>query len=273
MKYILLILVIALPILGPLDTDCLAQQSVRHAARSEAQGALPEALLGEANSVFDSAQVVHYEHKHEPTRDQVRRLDDGEFSARTDCSGFVSFVLHKVAPKHYAEIRMLQPRHSYPQAKTYARFFSELDPSAPHEGWIGVARVHDLKPGDIIAWEKGTAQDQHHGRGNSGHVMIVLEPPGPGKEEVVEGSSIHLVGVHVIDSSSVYHFKPEEFPPLARQRHRDGLGKGYVRLVVNQEDRPIGYWEGTYWGEGDKNVTKPSFSRMIGFGRLVPMRD
>lgn len=235
-------------------------------------GGLAQKCYDEAEMVFQNARVVHYEHLHRPAAQQVRCSEGQGCEARNDCSGFVSYVLHAVAPRHYREIHNLQKEKSYPQAKTYARFFSELG-EEPERGWKRVNDVWDLKRGDIIAWEKGDAEHDHGGHGNSGHVMIVVDPPSPLCTETVDGGVIHYVSVYVVDSSSVRHFKPEVLPPLAGQIHRDGLGKGCIRIVLNDRSKPIGYWEGTYWGEGGRDINKPSFSRMIHFGRLVPFGE
>lgn len=221
-----------------------------------------------AESIFEQADVVHYKHYHHVADEQVRNVDS-RMVVETDCSGFISYVVHAVAPKHYHVIKQMQPSFKYPQAKTYARFFGTLDPSAPYSGWLGVASYRDLRRGDIVAWEKGASVNDHGGHGNSGHVMMVLDPPSAVQMQMVNGKQVRYASVHVLDSSSVYHFAPEALPPNAHQSHRDGLGKGYIRLILGDGDKVVGYWEGTYWGEGGKQLNKPSTSNMIHFGRLV----
>ena len=51
--------------------------------------------------------------------------------------------------------------------------------------------------------------------------------------------------------------------------HRDGVGKGVVRIILDQSNRPIGYWEGTYWYEGGKEIRNPTLTESIAFARLV----
>lgn len=222
-----------------------------------------------ADRIFRNAKEVHYQHLHEPAKEQVRERD-GRLVCRNDCSGFISYVLDSVAPKHYRPIRERQPERAYPQAKTFAQFFHELSADAPYEGWVGVPSYKDLRRGDIIAWEKPPSGNSN--KGNSGHVMMVRDHPGNLERFVIDGRTLLLVSIPVLDSSSVYHFPPEELPPSAEQSHRDGVGKGDVKLVLNERGKAVGYWEGTYWGEGQKEIRKPAFSDMIGFGRLVPDR-
>lgn len=231
-------------------------------------GNLEQALYEKAEAVFNDANEVSYEHCHRPAKDQV--VCNGQHChTHTDCSGFVSYVLHSVAPKQYAEVRDMQPRHPYPQARIYANFFGSLSSQTASSGWTQVASFRDLRRGDIIAWQKQAGADDHGGHGNSGHVMIVIDPPGEISQETIDGEPVRYVSVYVMDSSTVKHFPPESLPPLAHQDQRDGLGKGMIRLILDNGDRAIGYWEGTYWGEGNKDITHPKYSSMIRFGRLV----
>jgi hypothetical protein len=171
----------------------------------------------------------------------------------------------------YRAVAALQPGRPYPQAKSYARFFAGLREGNPERGWLKIVNPRDLKRGDIMAWEKQPVGYAKPGRrrGNSGHVMMVIDAPGEVEIEEVEGKPLRFLSVRVIDSSSVVHFPPEELPPLCAQNARDGLGIGYVRLVLDGGLKPIGYWEGTYWGEGRKAINHPSYSDTVAFARLV----
>ncbi len=223
---------------------------------------LGQRSLKVAMSVFDHARSVDYCHREVRAEDQVSTADDGTIDARTDCSGFISYVVHKVAPLHYRIVRSREPGNSYPQAKIWARFFCNLDNEHAQDGWLGVGRWQDLEPGDFIAWKEGN----EHAR-NTGHVMMVASKPG----QVQQENGYRFTEVPVIDSSSVYHFAPEYLPPESHQKHRNGLGMGRVRILLSETGSPIGYWEGTYWGEGQKDITHPTLSNAIGFGRLMPL--
>lgn len=252
------------------STNPQAATAVRDEIRQvTSPGRSNESILSEeavklAERTFDRANTVSYEHRQAPASRQVITDDDGTVKANTDCSGFISYIVHKIAPKHYSVVRQREPGASYPQAKVWARFFDTLDPKESHDGWLGISNWQDLQAGDFIAWKEGKAASS-----NTGHVMMVIGKPGGIREE----DGHRFFEVPVIDSSSVYHFPPEKLPPNAKQTHRNGLGKGIIRIVVSEQNAPIGYWAGTYWGEGHKQVNGPTFSNLIRFARMTPLTN
>lgn len=223
---------------------------------------LSNQVLHLAESIFDNSVDVRYSHHEVSASRQVVTNANGSMEAHTDCSGFISYVVHSIGPRHYAVVRELEPNASYPQAKVWASFFNTLDPIQPTNGWLGISNWRNLKPGDFVAWKEGSTEST-----NTGHVMIVLDQPSQIREE----NGYRYIEIPVIDSSSVYHFAPEQLPPNAHQSHRDGLGKGSIRLILSTDDNPIGYWAGTYWGEGSKPVMNPTYSKMIRFARMVSL--
>lgn len=221
-------------------------------------------ILLQAETLLDKAQDVHYEHLKDSASEQIQ---NSGASAHNDCSGFVSYLLLKNAPEQYAAITQLQPKAWYPQAKTYAQFFLDLQQSNT-SGWTKINEVRDLRRGDFLAWAKQTVPGQKPG--NTGHVAIVAEnPKGDVQQIEIDGKPIRFISVKVIDSSSVDHFAPDLLPPHAGQSHRDGLGEGFVRIVVDDQNKPCGYWEGTFWNEGGKPISHPSYTPVIGFARLT----
>lgn len=223
-----------------------------------------EQALKLAESIFDKASVVRYVHRDVKAADQVETDDDGTVESLTDCSGFISYIVHAVAPRHYRAVRSREPGWPYPQAKVWATFFDTLDTTEPRDGWLRINSWKELRPGDIIAWKEGDAAST-----NTGHVTMVAGRPGSLQEE----AGVRFVQIPVIDSSSVYHFAPEQLPPKAYQKHRNGLGIGGIRIILSETGAPIGYWEGTYWGEGEKPVKGPTLSNMVRFGRMVSLEQ
>jgi hypothetical protein len=235
-----------------------------------AQASLGPKVYLEALWIFNHAITVHYQHVHESVSEQVQmQMANDTCESVNDCSGFVSYVVAAVAPKHYEVAEEFMGRRSHPRADDYAKFFDSLSTDRPTHGWLKITSPGDLMRGDIIAWENPSVEEglKHT---NTGHVMIVVSPPEGVKRANIGGSSISFIPVYVIDSSSVDHFPPESLPPLAHQSHRDGVGMGVIRLVVDEQGNPIGYWEGTFWGEGNKAITKPRYADMIRMARLLP---
>ncbi len=249
--------------------EALNQKSNTKGINTELGMERPESsVLGEqafklAESVFAHANVVSYSHHEVPASKQVVTFDDGSMEARTDCSGFMSYIVDAVGPRHYQVIQAREPQASYPQAKIWAHFFNTLDSTQAFHGWLGISNWRDLSPGDFIAWVEGKSSSS----GNTGHVMMVAGKPGGVKEE----NGFSFFEVPVIDSSSVYHFAPERLPPNAHQEHRNGLGIGTVRIILSKSNEPIGYWAGTYWGEGDKPVKGPTLDTMVRFARMTSL--
>ncbi len=227
-----------------------------------------EKLFQRADWVFNNAEQVHYGHRKVPAINQIKSFSNGRCEADTDCSGFVSYLLSEF-PQQYEAIRSLQPDRKYPQAKIYMQFFNELKLDKPTSGWLKIGQIEDLRRGDLIAWKKPQPQDGVKKKSNTGHVAIVIDKQGTIQETEINGKTYRYQSINVIDSSSVKHFQPELLPPLSSMPHRDGIGKGVVRIILDQSNRPIGYWEGTYWYEGGKEIRKPTLTESIAFARLV----
>jgi hypothetical protein len=222
-----------------------------------------------AQDLFECVEEVRYEHKQGTAAEQVC-CQAGTWIARTDCSGFVSYVLNKVVPQQYEAILRQEPSALHPHARTFALFLRALRSDVSRDGWIKVASYKELKRGDIVAWVEGHAEGEAaHKNKNTGHVMIVADMPGQVQEEAIAGKKVRFVPVSVIDASSVEHFPPEVLPPCAHQDHRNGLGKGVVRLILDDHDQVIGYWEGTYSHERQEPIDEPLLSDAIAFGRAI----
>lgn len=230
-----------------------------------------QAIYDKAIWAFEHAQDVHYAHRKRPAAEQVTELADGRLQSINDCSGFISWLLQGTSSQHYSSIAELQKERPYPQVKTYADFFASLQPGQASGGWLRLADVNELKRGDIIAWQKDASADGSLKKGNTGHIAVVCQKPGAVFEESIQGKKYRLVSIAVIDSSSVYHFPPESVPPNSGQLKRDGLGKGEIRLALDEAGAAIAYWEGSFWQEGGKELIAPSACSHIYFVRPVSL--
>ena len=231
--------------------------------------ALAEHIYDKAEEIFEHTTFSCYEHLHEGAQEQVQQIA-GSYQITTDCSGFVSYVVRSVAPEHYAVLRV-RTRSSYPHAKIFATFFRQLTKESSANGWLGINSLQDLQHGDLIAWAAPLNKQTGKHR-NTGHVMIVVDPPQKIRTEIVRGSPVHFVDVYVIDSSSVEHFSPQVLPPLMHQQYRSGIGKGNIRLVIDQNSNVIGYWEGTFSHEKNRAILGPTYTDKIGFARLISLQ-
>ena len=228
-----------------------------------------ERMMAEASNIFARATAVSYRHLNAPGNAQLRCTPQGDWISSNDCSGFVSFMVQRVAPRAYAAVQADEQKYKHVRAITYANFFQGLATNRTATGWQRVASWRELRPGDVIAWspvpKTNSAQKTH----SAGHVALVALPPTGPHTETVEGQTYRFTSVQVLDSSSVTHFPPETFPPHAGQTARNGLGFGAIRLLLDERDQPIGYWEGTWWGEGRTPIRRPTRSTLLGFARLA----
>jgi hypothetical protein len=246
---------------------CVDNASARtgHSADDVDPSSLGGKALSVADWVFDNTSENHYAHVHGKADKQVI-IHEGKVISNTDCSGFINNILKTAAPKHY-EMVVKFNQGKRPIAATYNDFFAGLDAARSKHGWQGINSVFDLLPGDLIAWKSPKYEEYH--KGNSGHVMILaLLPPTKVEGRLVAGKLTRFIELTVVDSSSVTHFPPEQLPQMAKQRKRDGVGKGVIRIILDKNDQPIGYWEGTFWNEGGKEIRKPTATTDVHFARL-----
>lgn len=216
------------------------------------------AIVDEAQQEFLSARDVKYVHNHGPAAAQ---FDNN--TAHTDCSGFVSKILFDQCPRQYNEIlQTADPWNDHPLAKDFANFLFDLRHN-PQQGFAQIKIASSLKNGDLIAW----ANPDYDGTGNTGHVMIVDGSPTPAHNEIIDGKNYNVIEVPVIDASSVEHLN-DKLPPKTHQQHRDGIGEGDIRLIVDGNDVPIGYMEGTYSHESNKPIKDPTIAADIAMGRV-----
>jgi len=227
---------------------------------------LNNAIYNKAEDIFENTLRSHYEHLHENAAEQIQEKN-GQYCATTDCSGFVSYVLNSTAPNHYAQILKLSGR-TYPHAAIYAEFFRSLPEDKASNGWLRISKFEDLKRGDLIAWEKINSSRKHHG---TGHVMIVVNTPEKPIEENYKNQTIKYVEVYVLDSSSIEHFPPQNLPPLIHQSSRDGIGKGMIRLILDDNNNIIGFWEGSFSHERDQSIEGPTYTDKVGLARLISL--
>ena len=114
-----------------------------------------------------------------------------------DCSAFVSYVLRETTPEHYARIPK-GVHQACPGALEFAAYFEsltydevygwrqrcEIDDALVYEssqGWGRVARLADVRRGDVIAWRFAHAAPG----ADTGHVLLVADTSSPAGSGVI----------------------------------------------------------------------------------------
>jgi hypothetical protein len=223
-------------------SSALSEGWTAHAEHAAAQkdATTSEKLVGEAVRQLRAVKSTQYKHK--------THVDEANGVFEYDCSGFVAYALGKVAPDALTVIPVGKKRS---QAEHFATYFAGItDDKGP---WLRVARMTDVKPGDVIAWLRPAEVDN----GNTGHIVIVVEPP----KKIEASDAVTEIGgaaewlVRVIDSTKSGHAHD------ARKDEDSGLGTGTIGVVVDGSDTPIGYrWKG--------GKSKRAFATMVAIGRL-----
>lgn len=172
-------------------------------------------------------------------------VDEAKGIFNYDCSGFVSYALHRAYPTGFEALRTALGADMHPKAAQYESFFEKIAPGASKSGWMRVARVPELRKGDIVAW----VQPPENPNGNTGHVMFVDGAPTKSKraDEWI---------VPIVDATSSPHGPSDSRTPS----DGEGLGKGSVGLIVDSAGAPTGY----YWSGG---YSSTGYSTPISLGR------
>jgi hypothetical protein len=187
------------------------------APTSRGAGPGRQLLRAEAQRELQAMRAAHYVHH--------THVDEAAGLFDYDCSGFVDYALRHSVPDALETLR--QATVHRPLAKHFVAFVSTLPPGARAGLWRRVARIADLRPGDIIAWLRPPDSHSH----NTGHVMLVGAPPRPrhgfpGEFEVV-----------IVDSTHSPHGKTD----LRRLAGTTGLGSSAVVLVGDAGGAPVAY--------------------------------
>ena len=204
------------------DPNADALVSRKPTSTSDAQIA-GDAVLAEASRIVSSARSTTYQHH--------TSVDEATGSFDVDCSGFVGYVLGRVASDARSELQATTAKR--PRAKDFTEFFASLPaegaaapraPSAPRAHWRRVVRAADLRPGDVVAWKRPA--DSHSK--NTGHTLIVRAPI------TVRAD---FVEVPIYDSTGLRHGKSD----VRAAGSKSGVGAGTIALRVGSGGAPIAF--------------------------------
>lgn len=192
-------------------------------------------IATQAQFIAENLQQTAYQHT------TSIDVDRGVYDC--DCGGYVSFVLERAAPTHYAMIPK-EADQSRPRAFKFYEFFHSLTPES-QGGWHQISLLRDARRGDIIAWRFPAIEKGH----DTGHVLIVSDTP------TADDSGVFSVRLY--DSAAKPHFDDTRTAPGAT-----GIGSGTIHFKVDEAGRPISF----QFAPGDSFETFP-----IAIGRLEPL--
>ena len=194
-------------------------------------------LFREASTQFKAMTSTLYQHKTE--------VDRTTGSYRYDCVGFVSYALKQAAPQAWDSAFKACgiAKGRIPSPPAYRAFFASLV-EKPQAGWQAVTKASELRPGDVVCWEKRTET-------SSGHAVVIGSVPVAGPD------GIWLV--EVFDSTASSH--GDDSRPgdpratlLPATGKRSGLGHGVMAFAA---DPTTGVLSGYRWSPKSKTCTVP----------------
>jgi len=175
-------------------------------------------LPAEAQRILAAARETTYSHK--------TSIDEDEGRFDVDCSGFLGYLLRRVAPGARKELVAATVKR--PLAKHFVGFIEGL-PDGGTGHWRRVGRALDLRPGDVVAWLR--APDSRSK--DTGHVMLVAGTP------VGHGARVEIP---IFDSTALKHGRGDR----RAAGSRTGVGEGTIVLHVDGSGRPVAFrWSPT----------------------------
>jgi hypothetical protein len=191
-------------------------------------------MASEGEAVLLSVQHTVYQH------DIFVDVATGTYDM--DCSGYVGYVLERIARRHYDTIPAATGR---PLAYEFYDHFSALPPEGAG-GWTPIQPLMEALPGDIVAWRSELIEPGV----NTGHVFIVADEP-----EVLDDGA---VAVPVYDSSNVLHY--DDTRGQGGDSPATGVGSGTIHFRYGDAGVEFKF------GPGD-----PYFDCPLAIGRLEPL--
>jgi hypothetical protein len=141
-----------------------------------------------------------------------------------DCSGFVSWILQQIAPRHLQQIPV-DASAGRPLARDYYEFFAAR-PVEAEQGWRQIFGLGNVGRGDLIGWL--LPETPHR---DTGHVFIVQALPLPNPDGTLR--------VSVIDASDVKHF--DDSRGTGPGQFATGVGSGFIHFTVDGNGNPTAF--------------------------------
>jgi hypothetical protein len=192
------------------------------ATAADAKPPAPERVVEVLDHVESGLVESKYTH--------ATRVDVKKGRYEFDCSGMVSWVLARAAPKAHGAV-VWRAKTSRPLARDFYAQIAAQKPGPPHYGWSRVSRVADAQPGDVIAW----LRPKEIRSVNTGHVAFLVRPPEPAPG--VENGFL----LRVADASRYQHQDDTR-----SASGRTGFGVGTILVIADPDSgAPVAYgWVG-----------------------------
>jgi hypothetical protein len=201
---------------------------------------LSDQVASQAEFIVNNLLQTDYQH--------VSKIDVDRGVYDCDCNGFVSFVLERAAPGHYASIPK-EPTQLRPRAFEYYVFFQSLTTESAN-GWRRIDLLKDTRRGDIVAWRFPDIEKGH----DTGHVLVAAETPAV--------DDLGAFRLRVYDSAAQPHFDDTRAGDDAL--FSTGVGSGFINFEVDDMGRPVAF----QFAPADGFTTLP-----IAIGRIEPLPD
>jgi len=191
-----------------------------------------------------------------------------DYVSKTDCSGFMSKLLHHSYGDYFTDERFKQWMKKSGRGRPLAEDFHYA--IVNQKDFIQIQQITQVQPGDVIAI-KYIPDNNPKTKDNTGHVMLVLEPPKKRDSTKPMVKKTLQWEVKVIDQSCSGHGKADSRrkpdssddnsqpdgdglaeneqnnPCKSNKRFHDGLGKGTIRIYTNEDNGNIlGYTWSTF---------------------------
>jgi hypothetical protein len=188
------------------------------------------------------------------------------YAMTADCSGFLLAIFARAGYSIRERMPYLvsTPKRKRPRAEDFVLSIEE------RKGFATVARVPDIRPGDLLAHAMLDAADKKQ-VGTTGHVFLIDSAPKKiwGWSPIVPGTDQYEVTV--IDSNGELVGDDD----TRRAAGKDaGLGRGTIRLYANREGELVG-WARTFSGTKrffsyDPRFPSDTKRRKAAIGRPLP---
>lgn len=191
-----------------------------------------------------------------------------DYVSKTDCSGFMSKLLQHSYGDYFTDERFKQWMKKSGRGRPLAEDFHYA--IVNQKDFIQIQQITQVQPGDVIAI-KYIPDNNPKTKDNTGHVMLVLEPPKKRDSTKPMVKKTLQWEVKVIDQSCSGHGKADSRrkpdssdddsqpdgdglaeneqnnPCKSNKRFQDGLGKGTIRIYTNEDNGKIlGYTWSTF---------------------------